>query len=92
MSKQATIKKLPVNGNGKAFSDWFVNAPVAELTLSKDTIKTPASDESFDPEFEAIVREMLQRQSRRFVWLWVGLFGVALAMAVAMIWFAVTRQ
>jgi chromosome segregation ATPase len=34
------------------------------------------------------VREMLDRQSRRFVWLWVGLFGVALAMAAAMIWFA----
>ena len=38
------------------------------------------------------VREMLERQSRRFVWLWVGLFGVALAMAAVMIWFAVTRQ
>lgn len=68
MSKNGSIKKLHANGNhngahnGAAALDWFSASNGNGHGLVTAPAVLPKSDqESYDPEFEAIIREMLER-------------------------------
>ncbi len=66
MSKNASIKKLHANGNfkgsqnGNAAIDWYASQQGQSL-LNVQVIEPKPEQESHDPEFEAIIREMLER-------------------------------
>jgi GTP cyclohydrolase I len=70
MSKYAVVKKLQVDdeGNGGASSGWYapsgderVEKPATALRPETASENEPDDFESYDPEFEALVREMIER-------------------------------
>ena len=63
MSRNTPITKLPVNGNhnGKPIGDWrALQRNGGSLAAAVATVPKPAQ-ETHDPEFEALIREMLDR-------------------------------
>ena len=71
MSQNATIKKLYANGssngtlNGnhpvRASVDWYAPAKNGNSVEAAPVVLPKPDQESYDPEFEAIIREMLER-------------------------------
>jgi GTP cyclohydrolase IA len=70
MSRNGTIRKLPINGNhngsmrngnGGTAVDWYAPATHKNTGVAVPVVLPQHDQESFDPEFEAIIHEMLER-------------------------------